>query len=158
MIPWCPNPQMWWQILFTSVISRVLQRYISYTIMDARNVNSAMKSLLKAGLSPSKKFLFTYFNENPLKMMKNVFYFMLKLFSFSRYYHCTKNHISQVLEYRGPSKYHLSINFLAQKKTVYPISEKFKTRTFQYSVNIIFPSTFLLEKRPYFQSPKILKQ
>ena len=30
---------------------------------------------------------------------------------------------------KGPSKYHLSINFLAQKKTVYPTSERFKTRT-----------------------------
>ena len=29
------------------------------------------------------------------------------------------------------SKYHLSINFLTQKKTVFPITEKFKTRTFQ---------------------------
>ena len=32
---------------------------------------------------------------------------------------------------KRPSKYHLSINFLAEKKTVFPISEKFKTRTFQ---------------------------
>ena len=79
---------------------------------------------------------------------------------------CAKNHISQVLEYhrklkRNPCKYHLSINFLAQKKdrishhqkvqntkfqviskyisvnflaqekTVFPISEKVKTKTFQ---------------------------
>ena len=29
------------------------------------------------------------------------------------------------------SKYHLSINVLAQEKTVFPISEKVKTRTFQ---------------------------
>ena len=32
---------------------------------------------------------------------------------------------------KRPSKYHLSINFLAQKKTVFPIPEKIKTRTFQ---------------------------
>ena len=32
----------------------------------------------KVGLSPSKKFLFICFNEIPLKIMKNVFYFMLK--------------------------------------------------------------------------------
>ena len=32
---------------------------------------------------------------------------------------------------KAPSKYHLSITFLAQKKTVFPISEKFKTRTLQ---------------------------
>ena len=29
------------------------------------------------------------------------------------------------------SKYHLSINFLAQEKTVFPIPENIKTRTFQ---------------------------
>ena len=32
----------------------------------------------KLGLSPSKKVVFLCFNESPLKMMKNVFYFMLK--------------------------------------------------------------------------------
>ena len=42
------------------------------------------------------------------------------------------------------SKYNLSINFLTQKKTVFLITKKFKTRTFQYSVNI-FPSTFWLK-------------
>ena len=30
------------------------------------------------------------------------------------------------------------INFLNQKKTVFPISEKFKTRTFPYSENMVF--------------------
>ena len=30
------------------------------------------------------------------------------------------------------------INFLNQKKTVFPISEKFKTRIFPYSENIVF--------------------
>ena len=34
--------------------------------------------LIKVGLSPSKKVYFIYFNESPLKMMKNAFYFMLK--------------------------------------------------------------------------------
>ena len=29
------------------------------------------------------------------------------------------------------SKYHTSTNFLTQKRTVFPITEKFKTRTFQ---------------------------
>ena len=32
-----------------------------------------------------KKNCFIFFNENPLKMMKKAFYFILKLFSFSRY-------------------------------------------------------------------------
>ena len=40
---------------------------------------------LKVGVSPSKKIIFISLNESPLKMMKNAFYFILKLFSFSRY-------------------------------------------------------------------------
>ena len=32
---------------------------------------------------------------------------------------------------KRPSKYNLSINFLTQEKTVFPTTEKFKTRTFQ---------------------------
>ena len=34
--------------------------------------------LIKVGPSPSKKVCFIYFNESPLKMMKNAFHFMLK--------------------------------------------------------------------------------
>ena len=37
-----------------------------------------MYLLLKVGLLPSKKSCFICFNENPLKMMKNDFYFILK--------------------------------------------------------------------------------
>ena len=33
---------------------------------------------IKVGLSPSKKNYFICFNESPLKMMKNAFYFILK--------------------------------------------------------------------------------
>ena len=35
-------------------------------------------SLLKVGLSPSKKVCFICFNQRPLKMMKNAFCFLLK--------------------------------------------------------------------------------
>ena len=35
--------------------------------------------IIKVGLSPSKKNYFLYFNESPLKMIKNAFYFILKL-------------------------------------------------------------------------------
>ena len=34
--------------------------------------------IFKVGFSPSKKIVFIYFNENPLKVKKNAFYFMLK--------------------------------------------------------------------------------
>ena len=37
-------------------------------------------NLIKVGLSPSKKILFICFNESPLKIMKNAFYFILKPF------------------------------------------------------------------------------
>ena len=37
-----------------------------------------------------------------------------------------------------PRKYELSITFLDQKKTVFSISVKFKTRTFPYSENALF--------------------
>ena len=47
---------------------------------------------------------------------------------------------------KRPSKYHLSINFLAEKKAVFNITEKFETRTSQQPVNIIVPSTFWLKK------------
>ena len=34
---------------------------------------------LAVGLSPSKKISFIYFNQTPLKMIKNAFYFILKV-------------------------------------------------------------------------------
>ena len=37
-----------------------------------------IKNRIKVGLSPSKKNCFICFNESPLKMMKNAFYFILK--------------------------------------------------------------------------------
>ena len=39
---------------------------------------SRIKSKFKVWLSPSKKIVFRYFNKSPLKLMKNVFRFMLK--------------------------------------------------------------------------------
>ena len=41
------------------------------------------------------------------------------------------------------------------KKTVFPITEKLKTRTFQQPVSIIFPSTFCLKKIRIFHPWKI---
>ena len=43
------------------------------------SANLAVKSSdVKVGLSPSKNNLFYFIQLNPLKMMKNVFYFILK--------------------------------------------------------------------------------
>ena len=41
---------------------------------------------VKEGLSSSNKFISICFNESPLKMMKNAFYFILKALLFSRYF------------------------------------------------------------------------
>ena len=42
--------------------------------------SSCLVAMLKVGLSPSKKFCLTCFNESLLKMTKNVFYFILNVF------------------------------------------------------------------------------
>ena len=46
---------------------------------------------LKVGLSSSKKNCFISFNENPLKMMKNDFYFILKALFIATFWSCRKN-------------------------------------------------------------------
>ena len=47
------------------------------TIRVCRNLIKC-QIMIKVGLSPSKKNLFICFNDNPSKMMKNAFYFILK--------------------------------------------------------------------------------
>ena len=51
-----------------------------------------------------------------------------------------------------PRKNQLSINF--SKNTVLPISEKFKTRTFQYSKNIVFHAEENIILHQLFESKK----
>ena len=65
--------------------------------------------------------------------------------------------VSQNKDFSVISKYHLSITFLPQKKTVFSIPEKLKTITFQKSINIICTSTFLLKKDRIFHHRKIQK-
>ena len=48
------------------------------------SVKPFKNKLFKVGLSPSKKNCVVCFVESALKIMKNAFYFILKLFSFSR--------------------------------------------------------------------------
>ena len=80
-------------------------------------------------------------------------------YKFTAQIHCTINPKSwnTMESSKRPSNYHLSTNLLAEKMTVFPISKKFKTRTFEELINIIFPSTFWFKKRPYFPFPKISK-
>ena len=41
--------------------------------------NNLQQTVLKVGLSPSKKIGLICFNESPLKMVQNAFYFILKV-------------------------------------------------------------------------------
>ena len=57
------------------------------TVMHALSIDVIQTSLLTKAhrnclrcVSPSKKFIFVYFIERPLKMMKNVLHFILKSF------------------------------------------------------------------------------
>ena len=63
-------PEEWsWQIIDGQ------WRLFWTTICEAAK---AGQKLIKIGLSPSKKICFICFNESPLKVMKNVFYFILQ--------------------------------------------------------------------------------
>ena len=66
---------------------------------------------------------------------------------------------------KRPSKYHLSINFLVQKKTVFPSpksskQELFKAQNKNFSVTSKYNLSinFLAHKRPYFPTLKSSKQ
>ena len=84
--------------------------------------------------------------------VSHLIHYDLKCLSFSSFFKISRQFL---LEYTAPktisprswnitenskmlNKYHISINFLGQKKTVFPISEKFKTKAFPYSVNMVF--------------------
>ena len=56
---------------------------------------------------------------------------------------------------KRPIIYHLFINFLSEKKTVFPITVMFKTRTSHLSVNITFLSTSWLKKDGIFYHRKV---
>ena len=52
---------------------------LSQGLSHGRNMKQRIGKIeLKVGLSPSKKICFVCFDESPLKLMKNAFYFILK--------------------------------------------------------------------------------
>ena len=83
--------------------------------------------------------------------------------------HCTKNHISYVLEYHEkfkiPRKYKLFINFL-DKKDRFSYLWKVQNKNFSVLKKHGIPCwrkynltpTFWIKRRPYFPSPKSLKE
>ena len=68
----CPN-----FITYLSIVLEILGcmciEIISCPVCDVINF------AIKVGLSPSKKYCFICFNDSPSKMMKNPFYFILKV-------------------------------------------------------------------------------
>ena len=63
----------------SSIFLPIFYNLIPYSISAATlDIRFQRNIDFKVGLSPSKKIVFIYFNESPLKMMKNVFYFVLK--------------------------------------------------------------------------------
>ena len=60
----------------TSVVNTV--NGLRYEIKFENRVKDKSNFFIKVGLSPSKKDCVICFNESPLKMMKNAFYFILK--------------------------------------------------------------------------------
>ena len=64
------------------VVSILFVQYVILVVYQF-NIHIFLRSnYVKVRLSPSKKvvFIYFYFNESPLKMTKNAFYFMLKTF------------------------------------------------------------------------------
>ena len=57
-------------------------QYVETVTSDHEEIKRDPQIMLKikVGLSPSKKFFVICFNESPLKLMKNTFYFILKYF------------------------------------------------------------------------------
>ena len=62
------------------------ENWIFCSFSSSRPRITGTLNLLKIGLSSSKKVIFVRFNDRPLKMMKNVFYFMLKALLFLEIY------------------------------------------------------------------------
>ena len=62
--------------LYTNIHIYIYIYYVVGITVDISGIR-----MLKVGLSFSKKIIFICFNETLLKMMKNVFYFILKVLS-----------------------------------------------------------------------------
>ena len=74
-------------------------------------------------------FYVIYHNTN--KLIYNNVWFTAPKIIFSKSWNIMKS--SKI-----PIRYQLCIKFLDQEKTVFPISENFKTRTFPYSKSMVF--------------------
>ena len=74
-------------LIFYWIEKRKQRRTKHKVSVDSPFTADCQHKLLKVGLSPFKRNCFICFNENLLKMTENTFYFILKAFSFSRYFY-----------------------------------------------------------------------
>ena len=107
-------------------------------------------SIKKSSPNKTESFVMSNFDLKPTFKTVLTKKFYTKFETFTIYFIARKTIFSNswnIMESsKRSSKYHLSINFLAERKSVFPITKKFKTTFFQQSLNTIFPSTFLLKK------------
>ena len=64
---------------------RVLNKPRCWSLIFLQHIFFHLKESINVRFLSSKKGSFISFNKSPLKMIKNTFYFILKLFSFLRY-------------------------------------------------------------------------
>ena len=107
-------------------------------------------SIKKSSPNKTESFVMSNFDLKPTFKTVLTKKFYTKFETFTIYFIARKTIFSNswnIMESsKRSSKYHLSINFLAERKSVFPITKKFKTNFFQQSLNNIFPSTFWLKK------------
>ena len=73
-------------IFLEAVIQRCSVKTVFLEISQNSQENTCARvSFLKSESQIPKKLFFSCFNESPLKMMKNTFYFILKTLPFSKY-------------------------------------------------------------------------
>ena len=76
------HPYGWILSLIQPLIKNLCIHFFWYMstnlIFSADELLTSLGIDFKLGLSHSKKICFIYFNENPLKLIKNAFYFILK--------------------------------------------------------------------------------
>ena len=107
-------------------------------------------SIKKSSPNKTESFVMSNFDLKPTFKTVLTKKFYTKFETFTIYFIARKTIFSNswnIMESsKRSSKYHLSINFLAERKSVFPITKKFKTNFFQQSLNTIFSSTFWLKK------------
>ena len=140
-----------WKFSFCSLYFQQWLLFLERTLIWFKNVSSVKKPpISNADLNWNAKYCLHKIVKFTILTLQTFFITVRKTI-FRRFWNIIRSSKRQC-------KYHLSINFLAVKKTLFSITKKFKTRSFPESVSIIFQWTFWVKKRPYFPFPKNLKE